>query len=90
MTGLLLRDMNLSNPSVNPFVLLALKKKKVLLVSASKMYRNLAQGRHGHQCFTACSKTCISEVHFVKVKLQEIENHPTTLKGIPERRKEKR
>lgn len=31
MTGLLLRDMNLSNPSVNPFVLLALKKKKFCL-----------------------------------------------------------
>lgn len=59
-------------------------------MSASKMCRNLAQGGHGQQCFTACSKMGVSEVQFYKVKLQEIENTPTTLKGIPERRKEKR
>lgn len=61
-----------------------------MLVSASKMDRNFAQGRHGHQYFSACSNMVISEVNVYKVKLQEVENSPTTLKGILERRKEKK
>lgn len=49
----------------------------------SKMYRNLVEGRHVHQCLLA--QKWVYAIRFYKVKLQELENSPTNSKGTTER-----